>query len=389
VFDLDHPPPKPYGATPDDCLAGRIDRTPARNFMWVFHATDRQRAAAFLRQGVRIADKPANLARHRYEQGEYAEFAPGRGLSSGLYVGWWPCEVEGYGRQVLALGVRKEDLGVPPEARVRGTTTVGWALLENDAVVERDVPPECIVPICSPGRVCEPPHKEFVRYALRAGYRVSARVLAEYPDLARVEKISGEVRANPSRRHAVPRTATLPAGTLVYHGTSQTVAFTEPRTRTWFSTSLALARRFSHGWLGLFTRQAVAQRVLVYRTKVPFELLVLRGEPGTLTFAASVTEALDLEEWSDARDAQGCAELVCSAGYAGWRSEEAYGRAEDDVLLCDARGKLTLVGIETLDPDTREWTRRPVARGQRGTAARRNPRRRDPGDRSAAGRRAP
>jgi hypothetical protein len=155
----------------------------------VYHATDKATAEKFAREGIDTKDKPTNLARQRYEKGEYAEYAPGRGLSGGLSIGSTPADVSGYGPAIVAVNIAKGDLAVPPEQQVLNTPTGGHALASNDAVVFGRIPPSRIVYLGSnnpkayrqnPG----PAHEEFVKYALRNDKDVPAQVRQDYPDIA-------------------------------------------------------------------------------------------------------------------------------------------------------------------------------------------------------------
>lgn len=111
----------------------------------VFYATDGKTASRMEREGIIPALKPTNLAMLRFERGEPAEFAPGRGISRGVYVGATPEEVSGYGRTILRLRVPRSWLEVPPEQEVLGVTDPIAALKTVDgAVVNRPIPASAV-----------------------------------------------------------------------------------------------------------------------------------------------------------------------------------------------------------------------------------------------------
>jgi len=111
--------PKPYS------VAGGVK---------TYHATDPKTAELLLRRGFISATKP----RSRVE-----EYAPGRGLDQGLYVGHSPQSVEGYGRVILEVTVPKKVLAVPMESAQLGVTDPLQSLREHDgAVILGGVPPE-------------------------------------------------------------------------------------------------------------------------------------------------------------------------------------------------------------------------------------------------------
>jgi hypothetical protein len=162
----------------------RIDTLPDEATITVFHATDSATAKKFDVEGILQSDKPLNLARIRFEAGEEAEFAPGRGLASGLTVGIDPREVSGFGRQIIAIQVRKGQIRISPEQAGLGVTSPGVALAASDAFIEGDISAEDVTLIGKPGREPKHPHEELVRAAVREGKTVPPEVLAEFPDLA-------------------------------------------------------------------------------------------------------------------------------------------------------------------------------------------------------------
>lgn len=110
--------------------------------MWVFHATDQSTADKFVTEGVHQNERPENLAMLNYEAGRPAEYAPGRGLARGSYVGATPFAVEGYGKHILAFKVKPHQIAPSPEQESLGYKTWHEALANNDAVVMHDLPAE-------------------------------------------------------------------------------------------------------------------------------------------------------------------------------------------------------------------------------------------------------
>lgn len=150
---------------------------------WVWHATDDATAKQLAEKGINPSEKPMNLARQRYEQGGYAEYAPGRGLSGGTYVAATPQDVSGYGTNMLGIRVRLGDLGVSPEQQALGVNNGAQALASGDAVITQPVDPQDIVHFGRSNRYPADAHRELVRHALAQGESVPANVLADYPDL--------------------------------------------------------------------------------------------------------------------------------------------------------------------------------------------------------------
>jgi hypothetical protein len=171
---------------------GRLEKLPADTHLWVYHATDDHTAKKFVDHGLRPGEKPGNIQADRYERGEHAEFSPGHGLGRGTYVGSSPHDVEGYGRHVVAMRVKRSQLSPSPEfehidngyLKKKGARDLGGhALGSNDALVHHDIEPHDIVSLGSRSLYPESTHKEFVKHALRHGKPVPDHVLAEYPKL--------------------------------------------------------------------------------------------------------------------------------------------------------------------------------------------------------------
>lgn len=132
----------------------RWDALPDDTPVWVFHSTDQQTAEQFLTNGIDPVNKPTNLNRQRYEAGdmEGVFFQPGAGLAAGLPVALRPGQTGGYGRQLLAVKVRKGDIQVSPEQAALGETQPGGALRVGDAVTSAVIAPQDVVAVGQPGR---------------------------------------------------------------------------------------------------------------------------------------------------------------------------------------------------------------------------------------------
>ena len=102
----------------------------------VYHATDRSAAQQLLRRGFIPETKP----RARNQDFDYA---PGRGLDVGLYVGATPSQVDSYGPVILEVVVPKKFLEVPTELAQHGETDPLRALKSHDgAIINRRLPSE-------------------------------------------------------------------------------------------------------------------------------------------------------------------------------------------------------------------------------------------------------
>ena len=163
--------------------AYKLEALPDDAELWTYLATDRATADKFLAEGIDPEQKPMNLARWRLEHGEDGvEFAPGRGLAGGTYVGGTPQDVSGYGRTILAIRTTKGKLETTPEAEALGNKNGAHALSVNDAQIKGKIAASNIVEIAD-NRYPGSGHEELVRAALRAGKYVPDKVLADYPDL--------------------------------------------------------------------------------------------------------------------------------------------------------------------------------------------------------------
>jgi hypothetical protein len=93
----------------------------------VYHATDPSTARMLLSRGFIPETKP----RPR----EDFDYAPGRGVDIGLYVGESPRAVESYGRAMLEITVPKRLLEVPTELSQHGEQDPLRALRSHDGAV--------------------------------------------------------------------------------------------------------------------------------------------------------------------------------------------------------------------------------------------------------------
>lgn len=102
----------------------------------VYHATDRSTAQMLVRRGFIPETKP------RARSLDF-EYAPGRGVDPGLYVGATPRQVDSYGPVILEVVVPKKYLEVPTELAQLGEGDPLKALKSHDgAVINTRLPPE-------------------------------------------------------------------------------------------------------------------------------------------------------------------------------------------------------------------------------------------------------
>lgn len=171
--------------------AYKLEALPDDAEIWTYLATDRATADKFLAEGIDPEQKPMNLARWRLEHGEDGvEFAPGRGLAGGTYVGGTPQDVSGYGRTILAIRTTKGKLETTPEAEALGNKNGAHALSVNDAQIKGKIAASDIIEIAD-NRYPGSGHEELVRAALRGGKSVPDKVLADYPDLKKFHAYAG------------------------------------------------------------------------------------------------------------------------------------------------------------------------------------------------------
>lgn len=102
--------------------------------MKVYHATDPAKARTLLRRGLIPEGK---VPFHG------TDYAPGRGIDPGLYVGATAQAVDGYGRVTLEVTVPEEMLYVSTEQSQLGETDPKRSLRTHDgAVIHGRLPPE-------------------------------------------------------------------------------------------------------------------------------------------------------------------------------------------------------------------------------------------------------
>lgn len=98
----------------------------------VYTATDKEKAKTFLRRGSIPNLKPKSRVQ---------EYAPGRGLDEGLYVGDSISSVQSYGPVVMSVTVPKSWLEVPTELAQLGYKDPVRALHSHDgAVITKRIP---------------------------------------------------------------------------------------------------------------------------------------------------------------------------------------------------------------------------------------------------------
>lgn len=133
------------------------------------------------------------------------------------------------------------------------------------------------------------------------------------------------------------REKTLPAGTLLYHGTAAMAEFAVPRGPAWFAETAAEAARWC-GWRksGLPVAFGGPRRVLVVRLAAPVTL------PDTA--ALRDWEALNRRTCGTSEPyIEQAVRGVVAAGLAGW-----YGRTE--VMLVDTAGLEPVEAFRVRDP---------------------------------------
>mgnify|MGYP000144011795 CR=1 FL=1 len=94
----------------------------------VYHATDPSTARTLLSRGFIPETKP-------HPRSDDFDYAPGRGIDSGLYVGHSPQAVESYGRSILEITIPKRLLEVPTELAQHGEKDPMRALQSHDGAV--------------------------------------------------------------------------------------------------------------------------------------------------------------------------------------------------------------------------------------------------------------
>lgn len=101
----------------------------------VYHATDASTAKMLTRRGFIPETKP------RPREG--FDYAPGRGIEVGLYVGATPSAVNSYGPATVEVTIPKKLLEVPQELKQLGENNPMKALKSHDgAVINTRLPPE-------------------------------------------------------------------------------------------------------------------------------------------------------------------------------------------------------------------------------------------------------
>lgn len=155
--------------------------------------------------------------------------------------------------------------------------------------------------------------------------------------------------------HLAGETATLRAGTVLYHGTAQSFGFRMPRSRSYFSPHPGVARRFARMHVGM-TGPVFPARVHKYLVLADIELPLLRrasidrpaarGEVyGTTTWGEFLDYVLSTV---DSTDVSRFEDVLCKFFHGYWIADN-YGPGADEVYLCNPK----------------RWLRRVQAKGER------------------------
>lgn len=154
--------------------AEEFEAHPGPGHRWVYHASE---SPDSFTDGVHMDRVPNNLARQRFERGEYAEYAPGGGLGKGVYVSHTADGAAGYGHHLWGFEVPTHHLEVPPEsAGYRPDDVEHHLRSHNGALLTHDVPPER-VHYLGRTRSAGTAHQRLQDHALRSGQHVPPEVL--------------------------------------------------------------------------------------------------------------------------------------------------------------------------------------------------------------------
>jgi len=134
-------------------------------------------------------------------------------------------------------------------------------------------------------------------------------------------------------------TYTLPAGTLVYHGTAVPVDFEELDDPAWVSTSKSVADQFK-GWHGDDN-----PRVLTYRTRQDLNLTLIQSPEDLNELVLDLGLDPDPLDVDDLRY-----EFCASTNTDGWIIPNNYPDG-DDILLCRASWVLDFVESSSPFPE--------------------------------------
>jgi hypothetical protein len=124
-------------------------------------------------------------------------------------------------------------------------------------------------------------------------------------------------------------------GTVLWHGTNAKSGFRMPNGPAWFSDSHDVARWFA-GWRIDSVRDANREvpRIQKYVVNVPFSLPTYDGR-------AAKAHEIEFMDWVarlakrgvELNDPYESAELLCRAGFVGWRIAMNY-ETGDDLMIC-------------------------------------------------------
>jgi len=129
-------------ATEDQEELEQLESLTGDSLITVYHATDKDTAESFLKDGIVAEEKPKNKEQAKYHA--EAKYGPQKGLSTGLYVGIDPEAITEFGEVIVSVKVPKSSISAPPEKSTEGVISPMRALMANDAVVQGDIPPESV-----------------------------------------------------------------------------------------------------------------------------------------------------------------------------------------------------------------------------------------------------
>lgn len=169
----------------------------------VYHVTNQANAeklkANGFKPGEKIRKQPTIIEDQavakmlRKKVGDPLDYEPGRGLGSGLSVGGDDERLKHYGDTVIAIKIRKSDLGIPPE-RKTFRMTPDKALLLDDGYIEKEIPADriSILPSISQhseGKPCGDSH-------------ISAEKFFEFPSQSALDRYLAKHPKAKSERHS-------------------------------------------------------------------------------------------------------------------------------------------------------------------------------------------
>lgn len=174
-------------------------------------------------------------------------------------------------------------------------------------------------------------------------------------------------RRNPSGR--IRDVATIPAGTVLFHGTKQRLASDGLKGPMWVSDHVNVAKFFARKW-----KRAGDARVIHLVAKRPIKLVAIRSgidwsERMYADFSAATGKKMAFGV--DTYDPRVIADVVCRSGYDGWYAPGSYDARHDspekttlsilkgdlgdevpasDIMLCHPSKHLEVLGEEMIAP---------------------------------------